>query len=112
MSSPPDGPSSAKRHTGLECTRMTPEHWALVNDALQRAMDLTPERRTACLDGACADQLLRLEVESLLAAQSGSEPSQPAIECQAQSGTWNLGRWLHPIQCVRLVRTGKSGRGD
>jgi len=48
---------------------MTPERWAQVNDVLQRAMQLSPEKRTAFLDSACAsDPSLRLKVESLLSA--------------------------------------------
>src|SRR5215472_3216455 len=48
---------------------MTPERWVQVNDVLQRAMQLSPEKRTAFLDSACAsDPSLRLKVESLLSA--------------------------------------------
>ena len=55
---------------------MTPERWAQVNDVLHRAMQLAPEGRAAFLDGACAgDDLLRREVESLLAADEQARSS-------------------------------------
>jgi hypothetical protein len=48
---------------------MTPERWAQVNDVLHPAMQLAPEGQASFLDGACAaDNSLRHEVESLLAA--------------------------------------------
>jgi serine/threonine protein kinase len=63
---------------------MTPERWAEVNDVLHRAMELVPERRDVFLDEACAaDDSLRHEVESLLAAsdRAGSSflQSSPAM---------------------------------
>ncbi len=55
---------------------MTPERWAQANDVLQRAMQLSPEKRTAFLDSACAsDPSLRPEVESLLSAADHARSS-------------------------------------
>jgi serine/threonine protein kinase/Tol biopolymer transport system component len=49
---------------------MTPERWKEVRDALHRALELAPGRRSAFLDGVGAkDKSLRREVESLLAAE-------------------------------------------
>ena len=69
---------------------MPPERWAQVNDVLQRAMELTPERRTAFLDDACvADPSLRHEVESLLAAHEEVRSSflQSPIATNLPKGT-------------------------
>jgi serine/threonine protein kinase len=55
---------------------MTPERWAQVNDVLHRAMQLASERRAPFLDEACAaDDSLRREVESLLAADDEARSS-------------------------------------
>jgi serine/threonine protein kinase/tetratricopeptide (TPR) repeat protein len=46
---------------------MTPEEWQRVRPILESALELDSAHRTAYLDGACADQSLRREVESLIA---------------------------------------------
>jgi len=90
VSNPPEEPRRAERRIGLESTSMTPERWAQANDVLQRAMELTPERRTAFLDDACAaDPSLRHEVESLLAAHEEVRSSflQSPIATDLPKGT-------------------------
>ena len=53
---------------------MTPEQWQKVKAVLERALGSAPEERQAFLDEACgADNVLRAEVESLLAAGDGSD---------------------------------------
>lgn len=48
---------------------MTPEQWKKIDDLLDAALDLPPERHDAFLDEACeGDEELRREMESLLAA--------------------------------------------
>ncbi|HKV82549.1 MAG TPA: protein kinase [Candidatus Sulfotelmatobacter sp.] len=55
---------------------MTPERWAQVNEVLQRAFELAPEKRAGYLDSTCAaDASLRREVESLLAADQQARSS-------------------------------------
>jgi eukaryotic-like serine/threonine-protein kinase len=55
---------------------MTPERWAQVNEVLQRAMQLAPEKQAAFLDGTCgSDESLRREVESLLSADEQARSS-------------------------------------
>ncbi|MGB7745483.1 MAG: hypothetical protein WBL41_22135, partial [Terracidiphilus sp.] len=54
---------------------MTPERWEQIRNVLEKALELTPEQRSAFLDGACSsDPSLRKEVESLL-ADSANVPS-------------------------------------
>ena len=54
---------------------MTPERWEQIRDVLEKALELTPEQRSAFLDGACSsDPSLRKEVEALL-AHSANVPS-------------------------------------
>ncbi len=53
---------------------MTPEKWEQVGQLYQAALELKSDERAALLDRACgADQALRREVESLLAADAPAE---------------------------------------
>lgn len=54
---------------------MTPEEWQRIRPILESALELDSARRLAYLDGACADQSLRREVESLIAVheQAGTD---------------------------------------
>jgi TolB-like protein/tetratricopeptide (TPR) repeat protein len=55
---------------------MTAERWEQIKDVLYRAMQVSPERRSAFLDQACHDDSsLRREVESLLAADDQARSS-------------------------------------
>jgi serine/threonine protein kinase len=55
---------------------MTAERWGQIKDVLHRAMQVSPERRSAFLDQACHDDSsLRREVESLLAADDQARSS-------------------------------------
>ncbi len=48
---------------------MSPEQWKKIDELLDAALDLPPERHSAFLDEACdGDADLRRELESLLAA--------------------------------------------
>src|SRR5687768_18440840 len=60
---------------------MEPGRWNRIEEVLQAALDLEPERRAAFLDEACGeDDELRREVESLLAHESDEALSKhPAI---------------------------------
>ena len=53
---------------------MTQERWQQIEEILQAALDLQPDKRAAFLDEACAgDDELRREVESYLAREDSSE---------------------------------------
>ena len=55
---------------------MTPERWQQIRDVLEKALELTPEQRSAFLDGAClSDPSLRQEVEALLASSDDARSS-------------------------------------
>ena len=61
---------------------MTPERWRLVDAVLRAALSTEPARRAAVIAEACAgDDLLRGEVESLLAAHREGDDflEQPAV---------------------------------
>ena len=65
---------------------MTPERWQKVNDLFMRAAELEHSERETFLDHACADdQILRAEVESLLASDSRglNVLERPAVELAA-----------------------------
>ena len=50
---------------------MTPERWQQIRDVLAEALEITPAKRAAFLDGACSsDDSLRQEVESLLSSSN------------------------------------------
>lgn len=53
---------------------MTPERWQQINEVFLAALDLAPDERTSFIERACAtDQILRREVESLLACDGNWE---------------------------------------
>jgi len=68
--------------TPLHLTSMTPERWRAVDAILQAALACEPVRRDAVVAAACgADEALRIEVASLLAAHVDSDDAfleQPA----------------------------------
>jgi len=75
--------------TSLSGGAPSPHRWQAIEETLQRALDLAPERRPAFLDQACAgDAELRREVESLLAADPDSTfLERPALaELRAPTG--------------------------
>lgn len=65
---------------------MTPEQWNQVKDLWSRAVQVSAEQRSAFLDSACGDTVVRQEVESLLAADDEARSSF------LQSGP----RWPYP----------------
>ncbi len=53
---------------------MTQERWQMIEEILQAALDLQPDKRAAFLDEACAgDGELRREIESYLAREDSAE---------------------------------------
>jgi WD40 repeat protein/serine/threonine protein kinase len=93
---------------------MIPERWKLINELLDDILDHEPEDRPFILAQACAgDQLLRLELESLLAAheQAGgfmeSLPSQ-AVELFGSAQPM-IGQMIGPYRVLREI--GRGGMG-
>ena len=67
---------------------MDSERWKQVDNLLQSALELPPEKRDAFLRRACAgDKALEREVRSLLSSQqqAGSFLESPAIEVAARA---------------------------
>ncbi len=97
---------------------MTPERWQQVKDLLQGALELGSERRAEFLDRACVnDELLRVEVESLVASheQMGAFINEPPLDCVADLVTHfdekSLeGKLIGPYKIVREI--GRGGMGD
>ena len=73
---------------------MTPEEWQRVKPILESALELDPASRPAYLDGACADNWLRGEIDSLLLSHD-----------QATTDALNPGTQLH------LSVEGEAGLG-
>lgn len=53
---------------------MTPEEWQRVKPILESALELDSASRPAFLNGACTDESLRQEIESLIAAHEQAGP--------------------------------------
>ena len=67
---------------------MESERWQQIDELLQSALEREPSQRSAFLDQACAgDELLRKEVESLLAYEKKVESfiEAPALKVEAMS---------------------------
>jgi len=61
-----------------EARQMTPERWAHIREILEAVLDQPPERRSALLDSACADDPdSRARVEAN--AGSAKKPRRPAV---------------------------------
>jgi TolB-like protein/tetratricopeptide (TPR) repeat protein len=95
---------------------MTPERWHKVKKIFQAALDRAPEERSAFVSGACAgDELLRQEVESLLAAHAkdGSFIDSPAyrtMETLTRYGDLEPGQKVGHYEI--LATLGKGGMGE
>src|SRR5215472_344527 len=100
---------------------MTPERWRQVDALFQAALDYKGEQRAAFLDAACgADQELRREIDSLLAAHE-TAPSfleQPAYEQSAaglpsaadEPAASLIGQRIGPYQVLEEI--GRGGMGE
>lgn len=87
---------------------MTPERWKEVKAVLAAALDKAPEQRADYLNRVCADQSMRRELDSLLAAHEQGDNSfleQPsADESELKTGT-KLGSY----EIVALLGAGGMG---
>src|SRR5256714_205268 len=100
---------------------MKPERWQQLDQLFHAALEREPEQRSAFLDEACAsDEVLRKEVETLLAAHENAESfiENPAFEVEAEalareqvSGGANslLGQTIGHYHIIELLGAGGMG---
>lgn len=97
---------------------MTPEQWQRIRPILESALELDPAGRSAFLDGACADPVLRHEVDSLIAAQEQNSNflEYPAVAevvrdhpNTALVAAWTAGMKLGPYEIQALLGAGGMG---
>ncbi len=96
---------------------MTPERWQQVKNLFHSALECESPHRALFLDDACAgDELLRKEVESLIASheQTGSFIDSPAYEVGAELLTedqaqLSVGQTIGHYQIIALIGSGGMG---
>ena len=86
---------------------MTPEEWQKIKKILGGALERQPSERQAYLDLACTDAGLRKEVDSLIAANDGSQFGEPP---QFELEEVKPGARLGPYEV--LARLGSGGMGE
>src|SRR3954465_7721115 len=93
-----DGPQGQRRRvvsSGLviilaDCQVMNPERWERIRQLQEAARTRRPEERRSFLDSACGgDEILRREVETLLANDTGGA-TQTLVGVGAQLGPYKL----------------------
>jgi Tol biopolymer transport system component len=97
---------------------MTPNRWQQINNLFQTAVELLPERRAAFLDEACTtDEMLRIEVETLLASdESGWKLiEKPALEVAAplladERAQLVAGQQISHYEIIDMI--GRGGMGE
>jgi eukaryotic-like serine/threonine-protein kinase len=97
---------------------MTPEHWQAIERLYYAALECDANRRASFLVEACAgDEVLRREVEALLAAheQAGHFLGEPALDLTSQASGQKArqplaGRRLGPYEIVSML--GRGGMGE
>jgi serine/threonine-protein kinase len=86
---------------------VTPEEWQKIKKILGGALERQPSERQAYLDLACTDAGLRKEVDSLIAANDGSQFWEPP---QFELEEVKPGARLGPYEV--LARLGSGGMGE
>ena len=97
---------------------MTPEQWQRIRPILESALELDPSVRPGFLDGACADPVLRREVDSLIAAQernsnflAGSAIAEAVKDPNNRSvAAWTAGMKLGPYEIHSWLGAGGMGQ--
>ena len=97
---------------------MNPERWKQIKDLFQSAMDVEPERRAKFVTEVCGDDTeLRMEVESLLAAEDHSDrfihtsesARRIALHEAIKHGDPMVGRQIGSYRIERLLGHGGMG---
>jgi serine/threonine protein kinase len=95
---------------------MTPERWQQVKGVLQSVVELAPQQRAMFLTQVCeGDELLRLEVESLLVEEHVSAvgfletPVQVGGIFEEKQGDAWVGRRIGPYEVIALIGEGGMG---
>lgn len=93
---------------------MNPERWKQIDELVQGALDRSAEERTAFIEEACSgDDLLRREVESVLAYRQGAPDflESPAVEQAAELITDSQTHSLEGKTFSHYTLTRKIGAG-
>src|SRR5262245_39917345 len=93
---------------------MEPDRWQRIDELFRAAVDCEPARRAQFLDAACGgDDLLRKEIESLLAADEMSNFTEPSGYQLAvrllENSQLPAGRHIGPYRIVREIGSGGMG---
>jgi serine/threonine protein kinase/Flp pilus assembly protein TadD len=99
---------AAARNEAEGTTQMTPEVWQRVKDVLAGALEREPGDRPEYLDHACAEQSLRREVESLIAAHEQGDGGL-LERIPAAGSAFKIGTKLGSYEIVALLGAGGMG---
>jgi hypothetical protein len=92
---------------------LTPEDWRRVREILEQALEVAPERRSAFLKDACAENTgLRREVEALIAADQQAGAGFLAGRAAEASGVLAAPEEPVSLAGARIGRIRSSRRSD
>ena len=95
---------------------MKPERWNQIDQVLDAALELPPDKRAVFLDQACiGDEELRKELDALLASDSGTNSflEKPALEIAAQALVDKKDSMSGTIGHYKIIsRVGAGGMGE
>jgi predicted ATPase/serine/threonine protein kinase len=88
---------------------MTPERWQQVKKVLADALELTPPARKSYLDRACAEPMLRREVEFLISAHEQGEAKLVGRPVAGWYEDLRSGAKLGPYEILERIGAGGMG---
>ncbi|MEM8929907.1 MAG: serine/threonine-protein kinase [Acidobacteriota bacterium] len=93
---------------------MAADTWQQIREVLDEALEMPAERRGAFVDGACADEALRRQVHSILAAYDDEtaflDRGRPEIgSAPAAAEAWTAGRMVGPWRLSDRLGAGGMG---
>src|SRR6266852_5669856 len=105
-----ENPSSAPAPHRTAEAKLTPERWQRVKEIFADAQERNPAERSSFLEQVCtADESLRSEVESLLAAAESEAAGDASVATSAESSHLNdamIGRRIGAYKIIRRIGRG------